>query len=63
MKAKKTSRHGFRADNKTATSISLRADLLELAKAQAEKEGRTFSNWIEQLLKAKLPESELPPKK
>lgn len=41
---------------KTQTSISLRADLLEAAKAQAESEGRTFSNWLEQLLKAKLPE-------
>jgi hypothetical protein len=50
----KKSRHGRRAENKTQTSVSLSADLLEKARAQAESEGRTFSNWLEQMLKEKL---------
>jgi hypothetical protein len=50
---KKQSRHMVRADNKTQTSISVRADLLELAKEEAAKEGRSLSNWLEQELRRK----------
>mgnify|MGYP002357367707 CR=1 FL=1 len=39
----KPNRHQKRADGKTQTSISLREDLLEKAKQQAESEGRSFS--------------------
>lgn len=52
---KPASRHGVRADNKTQTSISLRLDLLRAAQDAAADEGRTFSNWLEQLLKDKFP--------
>ncbi len=62
---KKQTRHMVRADNKTQTSISLRADLLDLAKQAAEQEGRSLSNWLEQELKrrfsADAPEPEPPP--
>jgi hypothetical protein len=51
----KPSRHGQRAENKTQTSISLRLDLLSAAQEAAADEGRTFSNWLEQLLKEKFP--------
>ena len=57
MKAKKPSRHTVRADNKTQTSISLRADLLAMAKEAAAKEGRSLSNWLEQELRRKFPEA------
>ena len=53
--SKPASRHGVRADNKTQTSISLRLDLLRAAQDAASTEGRTFSNWLEQLLKDKFP--------
>ena len=56
MAKKQSSRHMVRADNKTQTSISLRADLLERARIEAEKEGRSLSNWIEQFLKQKFPD-------
>ncbi|BCU79427.1 DUF6364 family protein [Luteolibacter sp. LG18] len=55
------SRHGKRATGKTQTSISMREDLLEAAKRQAETEGRSLSNWIEQMLKERFPESVTPP--
>jgi len=57
MSAKKTpkkTRHGIRADGKTATSISLSEDLLKKAREAAEEDGRSFSNWIEQQLKEAL---------
>jgi hypothetical protein len=53
--SKPSSRHGVRADNKTQTSISLRRDLLGAAQDAATGEGRTFSNWLEQILKDKFP--------
>jgi hypothetical protein len=52
---KPSSRHGRRAENKTQTSISLRLDLLTAAQNAATAEGRTFSNWLEQLLKEMFP--------
>lgn len=47
------SRHNKRAAGKTQTSVSMRSDLLEQARAAAEAEGRTLSNWIEQMLREK----------
>lgn len=58
---KPKTRHGRRAAGKTQTSISLRADLLASAKAEAEKDGRSFSNWLERLLEEKLKEVEKAP--
>lgn len=43
--------YGRRGGGKTQTSISLSDDTLEKARASAEKEGRSLSNYIEQLLK------------
>lgn len=53
---KKARNHG-RAEGKTQTSISLRRELLEAAKAAAEKDNRSLSNWLEILLKEKLEEA------
>ena len=61
MAKKQSSRHMMRADNKTQTSISLRADLLERARIEAEREGRSLSNWIEQFLKQKFPDMPMEP--
>ncbi|WP_264503632.1 NifU family protein [Luteolibacter flavescens] len=36
----------------------MRADLLERAREAAGADGRTLSNWIEQLLKEKFPDVE-----
>lgn len=52
----KPTRHQKRADGKTQTSISLREDILERAKKQADAEGRSLSNWLEQMLKEKFPD-------
>ena len=46
------SRHGVRADGKTATSISISEDLLNRARNAAKEDGRPFSNWLEKLLEA-----------
>lgn len=56
----KPSRHGVRAENKTQTSISLRLDLLRAAQDAASAQGRTFSNWLEQILKDKFPGVSVP---
>jgi hypothetical protein len=47
-----------RAADKAQTSISLRNDLLQRARGSAAEEGRTFSNWLEQLLRAKFAEED-----
>ena len=57
MKKAKARSHA-RAEGKTQTSISLKGELLEAAKIEAEKEGRSFSNWLEMLLKEKLESKE-----
>lgn len=49
------SRHGKRADGKTQTSVTLREDLLSLAREAAAADGRSFSNWLERLMLEKLP--------
>ena len=53
MSAPKTPKkqYGRRASGKTQTSLSLSDEVLEKARANAEKEGRSLSNYIEQLLK------------
>lgn len=40
-----------RATGKTATSISMSEETLKQAKAAAEADGRTLSNWLEQLIR------------
>ena len=52
MSTKKSTRQGQRAPGKTQTSISLRKDLLDWARAKAESDGRSLSNWIEQLIRS-----------
>ena len=47
-----------RAPDKTQTSISLRRATLERAREAAAKDGRTFSNWLEQMLRAKFEEED-----
>jgi hypothetical protein len=55
------SRHMKRADGKAQTSISMREDLLDQARHAAEAEGRSLSNWIEQMLKEKFTPAPAPP--
>lgn len=54
MPTKKQTRkqYGRRASGKTQTTISLSQDMLEKAKRNAEADGRSISNYIEQLLKS-----------
>ncbi len=40
-----------RSEGKTATSISMSQETLNRAKEAAQQDGRTLSNWIEQLIK------------
>lgn len=47
---KKSSRHGKRAPGKTQTSITIDVLILERARAAAERENRSFSNWLECLV-------------
>ena len=57
MASKKSpeSRHGKLSENTTQTSITMNKKLMEMAKAEAKKEGRSLSNWLEQLVKKGLP--------
>lgn len=59
MKPKKPTRHGVRAIGKTATTISLNEALLREAQAAAEEDGRSFSNFVEQVLKEALRKKEI----
>jgi hypothetical protein len=52
-KAAKTTRQGQRAPGKTQTSISLRVSLLNWAREKADADGRSLSNWIEQMILSK----------
>lgn len=46
--------YGRRADGKTQTTLSLTEEVLAKAKKAAEEDGRSLSNFIEQLLKKSL---------
>ena len=50
-------KQGRRADGKTATSISVRDELLDSARKVAEADGRSLSNWLEQLMKQAVEEA------
>jgi predicted HicB family RNase H-like nuclease len=52
---KKQTRHGKRAPGKTQTSITLSEELLARAKEAAARDGRSLSNWLEQIVKKGLP--------
>ena len=43
-------RHGRRANGKTQTSISLSEEALDKARAAAEADGRSLSNFLERLI-------------
>jgi len=45
------SRHGKLSDKTAQTSITMNKELLEKCRAEAEREGRSLSNWLEQLAK------------
>ena len=59
---KKATKQGQRAAGKTQTSISLRKDLLDWARVKAESDGRSLSNWIEQLIRIQMGPNDLPAK-
>lgn len=46
--------YGRRGDGKTQTTLSLSEEVLEKARRAAEEDGRSLSNFIEQLLKKSL---------
>jgi hypothetical protein len=48
---KKSSRHGKLAETTGQTSITMNKELLDRAKKAAKAEGRSLSNWLEQLVK------------
>jgi hypothetical protein len=52
--SKKPTRHGLRAPGKTQTSLTMSEDILSKAKTAAAQDGRSLSNYIEQLLKRSL---------
>ncbi len=43
-----------RSKDRVQTSITIRKDLLEEARRWAQNDGRSFSNWLEQLIREKL---------
>lgn len=45
------SRHGKLSEGRSQTSITMRKELMDKAKAEAEREGRSLSNFIEQIAK------------
>lgn len=55
-KKKTESRHGLLSENTAQTSITMNKELLRKAKAEAKKEGRSLSNWLEQVVKRSFPE-------
>jgi hypothetical protein len=50
-KKKTESRHGKLAEGTAQTSITMNKELLAKCKAAAQAEGRSLSNWLEQLVK------------
>jgi hypothetical protein len=50
-KKKSGSRHGMLAEGTAQTSITMNRELLEKCKAAAQEEGRSLSNWLEQLVR------------
>ena len=54
-KKKTESRHGKLSDNTVQTSITMNKALMDKAKVSAKAEGRSLSNWLEQIVKKSLP--------
>ena len=53
-KKKTASRHGKLADTTGQTSITMNKELLAKCRSAARDEGRSLSNWLEQLAKKTL---------
>jgi predicted HicB family RNase H-like nuclease len=49
--SKPRKKYGRRGAGKTQTSVTMSEETLEKAKAAAEKDGRSLSNYIEQLIR------------
>lgn len=45
------SRHGKLSENTSQTSITMKKELLEKARAAAKSENRSLSNWLEEVVK------------
>ncbi len=57
MKTPKTprpSRHGKLADGTAQTSVTMKKEIMERARAAAKADGRSLSNWLEQIAKKAL---------
>lgn len=53
-KNKKESRHGKLADGTTQTSVTMKKEIMEKARAAAKADNRSLSNWLEQVAKKAL---------
>ena len=53
-KKKAQTRHGKLAEGTAQTSITMRKEVMEKARAAAEADGRSLSNWLEQVAKKAL---------
>jgi hypothetical protein len=62
-KKKGTTRHGMLAETTGQTSITMNKELLAKCRAAARAEGRSLSNWLEQLAKRSLGPSNEPPRR
>jgi len=62
-KKKGESRHGKLAETTGQTSITMNKELLARCRAAAASDGRSLSNWLEQLVKKSLPGSNEAPRR
>lgn len=62
-KKKTASRHGKLAETTAQTSITMNKQLLAKCRAVAGSEGRSLSNWLEQLVKKTLSVSNETPRR
>ncbi len=53
-KSPKETRHGKLAESTAQTSITMKKEVMEKARAAAQADGRSLSNWIEQVAKKAL---------
>lgn len=53
-KQPKKSRHGKLAEGTAQTSVTMKTEIMEKARAAAEADNRSLSNWLEQVAKKAL---------
>jgi hypothetical protein len=53
-KSPKGSRHGKLAETTAQTSVTMKKEVMDKARAAAKADGRSLSNWLEQIAKKAL---------